>query len=135
MLSYYKDPKNTYFPSGHIDLRNCDKAETATEKGVETEFFTLRSAKRDFKFKADSAPSRKQWITALNKSIDRWKNEGDSVKILLPIKDIELVEETSVLEFADTIKLNFVDKEEHIFDDVWKPLPKFHRDLPLLIFN
>ncbi|KAI5790684.1 sterol 3-beta-glucosyltransferase [Peziza echinospora] len=117
VLSYYKDPKNTYFPSGHIDLRNCDKAETATEKGVETEFFTLRSAQRDFKFKADSAPSRKQWITALNKSIDRWKNEGDSVKILLPIKDIELVEETSVLEFADTIKLNFVDKEEHIFDD------------------
>ncbi|PGH18684.1 hypothetical protein AJ80_04432 [Polytolypa hystricis UAMH7299] len=111
VLSYYLDPSNLYFPSGHIDLRYSISANLAEQKGKDKDVkdFVITTDSRTYQLRADSAASAREWVKTLQKVIFRSHNEGDSVKISLPVGNVIDIEENPVLDFADTIKVRVVE--------------------------
>jgi len=120
VLSYYSDPSDLYFPSGNIDLRYGISANIADkDKGKDATHFTVITHQRKFHFKADSTPSAKEWVKALQKIIFRSHNDGDSVKISLPIENIMDVEDSQIIDFANTCKIRVIDNDEtYAIDEV-----------------
>ncbi|KAL3426134.1 udp-glucose:sterol glycosyltransferase [Phlyctema vagabunda] len=113
VLSYYADPSDLYFPSGNIDLRYGISANVVDkEKGKDASHFTVTTHQRKYNFKADSTPSAKEWVKALQKIIFRSHNDGDSVKISLPIENIIDIEDSQIIDFADTCKIRVIDNDE-----------------------
>ncbi|KAL6721088.1 Sterol 3-beta-glucosyltransferase [Lecanora helva] len=113
VLSYYSDPSDLYFPSGNIDLRYGISASQYKDKGADTKDFSVVTRQRVYHFKADSVVSAKEWVKTLQKVIFRSHNDGDSVKISLPIENVIDVEESPVMEkLADTIKIRVIDSDE-----------------------
>jgi sterol 3beta-glucosyltransferase len=114
VLSYYSDMSNQYFPNGTIDLRYGVAAAVSesTEKGKEGVFFTLTTSYRVYHFKADSAASAKEWVKTLQKVIFQAHNDGDSVKISLPVENVMDIEESQMVGFADTFRLRVIDNDE-----------------------
>lgn len=84
------------------------------ERGKEKEsaHFTVVTDKREYFFRADSATSAKEWVRNLQKVIFRSHNDGDSVKISLPIDNIVDIESNKALDFADTIRIKVIDNNE-----------------------
>lgn len=113
VLSYYTDPSDLYFPSGNIDLRYGISANIVDkDKGKDATHFTVVTHQRKFNFKADSIPSAKEWVKSLQKIIFRSHNDGDSVKISLPIENIIDIEDSQIIDFADTCKIRVIDNDE-----------------------
>ncbi|KAK8044077.1 glycosyltransferase family 28 domain-containing protein [Apiospora rasikravindrae] len=112
-LSYYHDASNLYYPHGQVDLRYGISAEI-TDKGKEGVNFSVTTNHRTYYFRADSASSAKEWVKSLQRVIFRSHNDGDTVKISLPIANIMDVEETNMdnLGFADTVKIRVIDNDE-----------------------
>lgn len=123
VLSYYNDPSELYFPSGNLDLRYGISAALSEprEKGKDATSFALTTHQRTYFFKADSASSAKEWVKTLQKVIFRSHNDGDSVKISVPIENVIDIEESPVLEFAETFKIRVIDSDEtYAIDEVYK---------------
>ncbi|KAJ5095611.1 hypothetical protein NUU61_004967 [Penicillium alfredii] len=113
VLSYYADSSNLYFPSGHVDLRYGISATLADPKGKgEAKDFQVTTDQRTYFFRAESATSAKEWVKALQKVIFRTHNEGDSVKVSFPIKNVIDLEESPMVDFAETFKIRVVDSGE-----------------------
>ncbi|KAI9654928.1 MAG: Sterol 3-beta-glucosyltransferase [Bathelium mastoideum] len=114
VLTYYSNPANQYFPSGHVDLRYGISAAVTEQKDKSKEClnFSVTTAERTYHFKADSASSAKEWVKQLNKVIFRSHNDGDSVKISMPTQNVIDIEENPILDFADTIKIRVIDNDE-----------------------
>ena len=114
VLSYYTDPSHLYFPSGNIDLRYGISAalSDSKEKGKDVCNFTVTTHARMYHFRADSHASAKEWVKTLQKVIFRSRNEGDSVKIALPLQNVVDIEESPVIDFADTFKIRVIDNDE-----------------------
>jgi sterol 3beta-glucosyltransferase len=118
VLSYYRDSTNLYFPHGQIDLSYGISA-NVTDKEKEGVHFTVVTRHRTYNFRADSAPSAKEWVKSLQRVIFRSHNDGDSVKISLPIDNIIDVEDSQMMEFADTCKIRVIDNDEtYAIDEV-----------------
>ncbi|KAI0864741.1 hypothetical protein F4860DRAFT_379547 [Xylaria cubensis] len=111
VLAYYRDASNLYFPHGQIDLRYAISA-NVTDNDQDAVHFSVVTHHRTYHFRADSAPSAKEWVKSLQRVIFRSHNEGDSVKISLPIANILDVEDSQMIEFADTCKLRVEDNDE-----------------------
>ncbi|KAL2268062.1 hypothetical protein VTJ83DRAFT_2908 [Remersonia thermophila] len=111
VLSYYRDPKDLYFPHGQIDLRYGISA-TITDKDKEGVNFAVATSHRTYYFRADSPQSAKEWVKSLQRVIFRSHNDGDSVKISLPIENVIDIEETNMLDFAETCKIRVIDNDE-----------------------
>ncbi|PFH58692.1 hypothetical protein XA68_13347 [Ophiocordyceps unilateralis] len=111
VLSYYRDPTNLYFPHGQIDLRFGISA-AIVDGDKEDLHFTVVTSHRTYNFRADSAPSAREWVKSLQRVIFRSHNDGDSVKISLPIDNVIDVEETQMMEFSDTCKIRVIDNDE-----------------------
>ena len=121
VLSYYTDQSDLYFPSGNIDLRYGISATIAEhkDKTKDAKDFSVVTNQRIYHFKADSATSAKEWVKTLQKVIFRSHNDGDSVKISLPIENIIDIEESPVIDFADTFKIRVIDSDEtYAIDEV-----------------
>ena len=121
VLSYYLNPSDLYFPSGNIDLRYGISASLAgtKDKSKDTKDFSVTTDHRTYHFRADSASSAKEWVKTLQKVIFRSHNDGDSVKISLPVANIIDIEESPVIDFAETFKLRVVDiVESYDIDEV-----------------
>lgn len=121
VLSYYADPSKPYFRSGNIDLRYGISASLADskEKGRDIKDFFVVTDQRQYHFRADSVASAKEWVKTLQKVIFRSHNDGDSVKVSLPIENIIDVEESPIIGFADTLKIRVVDSDEtYAIDEV-----------------
>lgn len=118
MLSYYADTTNVYFPYGQIDLRYAISV-NITDKDKEGLNFSVSTHHRTYHLRADSAPSAKEWVKAIQRVIFRSHNDGDSVKISLPIPNIIDIEDIHMLEFADTCKIRVLDNDEtFVLDEV-----------------
>ncbi|KAK1147405.1 Sterol 3-beta-glucosyltransferase [Aspergillus melleus] len=119
VLSFYADPSNFYFPSGHVDLRYGISASLVEQKdkGKETKDFQVTTDQRTYYFRADSQASAKEWVKSLQKVIFRTHNDGDSVKISFPIDNIIDIEESPMVEFAETFKIRVVDRETYAIDE------------------
>lgn len=111
-FSYYRDSSEPYFPLGVVDLRYAISADLNQDKAKNPGDFTVTTAARVYQYRADTALAAKEWVKQLQKIIFRSHNEGDSVKISLPIENILDVERTEVVDFAETIKLRVIDNEE-----------------------
>ena len=121
VLSYFRDPQNPYFPSGQIDLRYGISANVSDSKkdGVH---FTVTTHTRTYHFRADSPPSAQEWVKSLQRVIFRSHNDGDAVKISLPIENIIDIEEAQILGFAETCKLRVIDNDDtYAIDEVGCP--------------
>lgn len=129
MLSYYADPANTYFQSGNIDLQYAISASLADpkERGKDVKDFSVVTRQRVYRFRADSAASAKDWVKTLQKVIFQSHNDGDSVKISLPIENIVDIEESPVIEIAETLKIRVIDSDETyaIEEVLYPPFCKF----------
>ena len=114
VLSYYNDPSDRYFPAGNVDLRYGISASIteSKDKSKEALHFTVVTHHRTYYFKADSAASAKEWVKTLQKVIFRSHNDGDSVKISLPTENVIDIEESPVIDFAETFRIRVVDSEE-----------------------
>lgn len=118
MLAYYRDPSNLYFPHGQIDLSYAISA-SIDEKEKDGLSFSVVTHHRTYHLKADSAPSAKEWVKGLQRVIFRSHNDGDSVKISLPIDNIIDIEDSQMIEFADTCKIRVIDNDEtYAIDEV-----------------
>ncbi|KAJ4340032.1 Sterol 3-beta-glucosyltransferase [Ascochyta clinopodiicola] len=114
VLSYYTNPAELYFPRNRINLQYAISAEIleAKKKNEEETTFTVTTDERTFQFKADSAASAKEWVRSIQKVIFRTHNEGNSVKISLPIQNVLEIEESAILDFANTVKVRVIDNDE-----------------------
>lgn len=118
VLSYYRDSQDLYFPQGQIDLRYGISA-TITDKDKEGVNFAVSTDNRTYYFRADSPQSAEEWVKGLQRVIFRSHNDGDSVKISLPIENVIDVEEAQMLDFADTCKIRVIDNDEtYAIDEV-----------------
>jgi sterol 3beta-glucosyltransferase len=118
ILSYYRDPQDLYFPQGQIDLRYGVSA-TITDKDKEGINFAVSTDKRTYYFRADSPHSAKEWVKTLQRIIFTSHNEGNSVKISLPIQNVIDIEEANMLDFAETCKIRVIDNDEtYAIDEV-----------------
>ncbi|PTB37584.1 Sterol 3-beta-glucosyltransferase [Trichoderma asperellum] len=111
VLSYYQDSTNLYFPHGHIDLSFGISA-SITDRDKEGVHFSVVTSHRTYNFRAESAPSAKEWVKSLQRVIFRSHNDGDSVKISIPINDVIDVEDSQMMEFSDTCKIRVMDSDE-----------------------
>lgn len=114
VLSYYTNPAELYFPRNRINLQYAISAEIleTKKKNEEETTFTVTTDERTYQFKADSAASAKEWVRSIQKVIFRTHNEGNSVKISLPIQNILEIEESAILDFANTVKVRVIDNDE-----------------------
>ena len=128
MLAYYGNSSDLYFPSGQIDLRYGISA-AITDKDKDGVHFSVVTHHRTYHFRADSAQSAKEWVKSLQRVIFRSHNEGDSVKISLPIENVVDIEESQMVELADTCKIRVIDNDEtYAVDEVsCLATSKFHR--------
>lgn len=116
VLTYYKDASHLYFPHGSIDLRFAITASLAPEKtksSNDTALFTITTESRTYYFKADSTTSAKEWVKQLQRVIFRSHNDGDSVKISLPLRNVIDVAPAPFVDGADnTLQVCTVDSED-----------------------
>lgn len=118
VLAYYRESTNLYFPSGQIDLRYGISA-AVLDKDKDGLHFSVVTHHRTYNFRADSNPSAKEWVKSLQRVIFRSHNEGDSVKISLPINNVIDIEESQMVECADTCKIRVIDNDEtYAIDEV-----------------
>jgi sterol 3beta-glucosyltransferase len=122
VLAYYLNPEEVYFPRHRIDLRFAKSAEVleGKDKKKEDAVFTVTTDGRIYQFKADSAASAKEWVRSIQKVIFRTHNDGNTVKISLPIKNVIEVEESAILDFTGTtLKVRVIDNDEtYAIDEV-----------------
>jgi sterol 3beta-glucosyltransferase len=94
------------------------------DKGKDETVFIVTTDERTYQFKADSAVSAKEWVRSIQKVIFRTHNEGNSVKISLPIQNVLEIEDSTILDFAETFKVRVIDNDETYAIDEVRPLPK-----------
>lgn len=115
VLTYYKDASHLYFPHGSIDLRFAITASLALEKGKPSDdstLFTITTDSRTYYFKADSSTSAREWVKQLQRVIFRSHNDGDSVKISLPLRNVIDVAPAPFVDGANTVSVSTVDNAE-----------------------
>ncbi|KAF2477933.1 sterol 3-beta-glucosyltransferase [Lindgomyces ingoldianus] len=114
VLAYYTNPADLYFPRNRVNLQYAISAETleTKDKSKDETIFVVTTDERTYQFKADSVASAKEWVRSIQKVIFRTHNEGNSVKISLPIQNVLEIEESTILDFADTVKVRVIDNDE-----------------------
>ncbi|EKG17790.1 hypothetical protein MPH_04969 [Macrophomina phaseolina MS6] len=114
VLAYYSDPTDLYFPRARINLRYAISANVTEpkDKTRDATDFTVTTNQRTYVFRADSAASAKEWVKLLQKVIFKSHNDGDSVKISIPLENIMEIEDNPVLDYAETIKIGVVDNDD-----------------------
>ncbi|KKA26004.1 hypothetical protein TD95_002722 [Thielaviopsis punctulata] len=110
-LTYHETPTDLYFQSGLIDLSYGISA-MITDKDKDGTHFNVVTHDRTFHFKADSPASARDWVHSLQRVIFQSHNNGDSVKISLPIENVIDVEDTQMLDFAETVKIRVIDNDD-----------------------
>lgn len=123
VLAYYTNPAELYFPRNRINLQYAISAEIleSKDKSKDETVFVVTTDERQYQFKADSAASAKEWVRSIQKVIFRTHNEGNSVKISLPIQNVIEIEESTILDFADTFKVRVIDNDETFAIDEVRP--------------
>lgn len=115
-LSFYHSAKELYFPLGAIDLRFAFQADLVPETPggdkYNSTLFSLVTEQRTHTFKADNPVSAQLWVKSLQRAIFLSRNEGDQVKIKIPVENIVDLEESNLQEFGVALKVRAIDSEE-----------------------
>ncbi|GAA5892114.1 hypothetical protein JCM8208_001437 [Rhodotorula glutinis] len=117
VFSWFPSSTDPYFPDGHIDLHYAISVEPSQ---FHKHHFKVATSDKKWHFSADSEASRDEWVKTLKKGVFRCQNEGESVKIAIPLETIVDVEKSSSLEFAETIRVRVYDADEgYSIDEYW----------------
>ncbi|BGP13097.1 hypothetical protein JCM10213_000900 [Rhodosporidiobolus nylandii] len=117
VLSWFPSSTDPYFPDGHIDLHYCISVEPSTHN---PHHFKVATSDKRWHFSADSEASRDEWVKTIKKVVFRCQNEGESVKIAVPLETVVDVEKSNGLEFAETIRVRVYDADEgYDIDEYW----------------
>lgn len=92
VLSWYENERDPYFPQGHIDLRHAFNCDPSVESSTQ---FTVGTSQRKFIFNVDSESNRDDWVKIVRKALFRSHNEGESVRISIPLETIVDLDTTS----------------------------------------
>jgi sterol 3beta-glucosyltransferase len=106
------DPQDPYFPKGNISLQyasSCDSVGGAR--------FKLRTTERNYTFTADNEANAEEWIRVINKVIFKRQQEGETVRLIIPLEAVIDVELGPSLEFAETIEVKVVDSDDSMSID------------------
>lgn len=112
LIAYYNSSTELYFPVGTIDLRYAIKAELVSDNHKPSNAFSLVTETKTYTFQAESAAVAHDWVQRLQKEIFRSRNEGDQVKIKIPITNIIDLEESVMFDIVDTINIKAIDSDE-----------------------
>lgn len=82
--------------------------------------FKVSTAEKKWHFSADSEASRDEWVKTIKKAIFRAQNEGESVRIAIPLETVIDIEKSAHLDFAETIRIRVADPDEgYSVEDYW----------------
>lgn len=112
VLTYFSDPAHLYFPRGNIDLRYGISALLFPDSNPESTDFCVTTDHRSYYFRAESSANAKEWVRTIQKTIFRSHNDSDSVKITLPLDDVIDIEDSPVVDFAETIKVRMIENDD-----------------------
>ncbi|CAG8508141.1 21094_t:CDS:10 [Dentiscutata erythropus] len=115
VLVYYYDQLDQYCPLEIIDLKYAIKVE-ADKKDPNKNKFKIVTPKRTYHFQADTIASMEEWVTQLQRSMVRANNDGDHVKIVIPIESITEIDNQLTSSFQDAIQIKTIDQDES-FDE------------------
>ncbi|EPQ28877.1 uncharacterized protein PFL1_03679 [Pseudozyma flocculosa PF-1] len=107
LLSWFDSARDPYFPQGFIDLRRVSAVE-ASSKHLDR--FKVTTPYRRFTFQVESEASRNAWITALRKEVFKAHNEGESVKISIPLETVIDVDTTLSVDQTEMVCIKVVDE-------------------------
>ncbi|GAA6009840.1 hypothetical protein JCM11491_000834 [Sporobolomyces phaffii] len=117
ILSWFPSSTDPYFPDGHVDLHYCIAVEPSS---YNRHHFKVTTNHKRWHFSADSEASRDEWVKTIKKVVFRCQNEGESVKIAIPLETVIDIERSQSLEFAETIRLRVYDADEgYSIDEYW----------------
>lgn len=109
VLTYFTTPSDKYFPQGHIDLRYGMSATLTDAEDKNCKDFSVTTDHRTYYFRADTHLSALEWVKTIQKTIFRSHTDGDSVKISLPLENVMEIEESPVVDIAETLKIRVVE--------------------------
>lgn len=107
VLSWFESTTDPYFPQGNVSLQYASSCEPVDETR-----FKLRTAERSYSFAADTPANRDDWVKAIRKVMFKVQNEGETIKLVLPLETIDDVERRDTMDFAETIELKILDFED-----------------------
>jgi len=107
-LSYYTDKSQPYFPRNTIDLTSATSVQLSPTTAAQAQSydFSITTEHETFHLKVEKEEEAKQWIQQIDNAIIRSRNDSDSIKYLIPIKNIIGVEEEQILEGTTTLQIN-----------------------------
>ncbi|CAG8582655.1 10161_t:CDS:10, partial [Acaulospora colombiana] len=108
VLMYYEDPMDSYCPAEIIDLKYALRVEKSKNKNG----FKIIVPNQTYRFSADTEQSMNEWVAHLERSIVRANNDGDSVKIVIPIESIQAIVNNLSMNLPNTIQINTQDSDE-----------------------
>ncbi|ODV58064.1 sterol 3-beta-glucosyltransferase, partial [Ascoidea rubescens DSM 1968] len=116
-FSTFNNSSDLYFPLLTIDLRYAIRVEIIPNApNIEDDqkpcWFRIFTETKTYKFKADNLYSARQWVAALKKQIFTARNKGDIVTVKLPISNLIDLEETSIFEDSETIRLKVLENSK-----------------------
>ncbi len=123
-LSWFDSDRDPYFPQGHIDLRKVSAIEPSQNH---KDRFKLNTPARKFTFLAEDEASRDAWVSALQKETFRAQNQGESVRISIPLETIMNHETTLSVDGTEMVCISVVDEagdfsvDEYYFLHLSKP--------------
>ncbi|GAK65413.1 glycosyltransferase family 1 protein [Moesziomyces antarcticus] len=123
-LSWFDSDRDPYFPQGHIDLRKVSAIEPSQNH---KDRFKLNTPARKFTFLAEDEASRNAWVSALQKETFRAQNQGESVRISIPLETIMNHETTLSVDGTEMVCISVVDEagdfsvDEYYFLHLSKP--------------
>jgi sterol 3beta-glucosyltransferase len=121
-VRFYDDASQIYTPKGSIDLRFSISAmldPDSKKPKEEVQHIRLVTRSREYWLRADSPQEARDWVRQFQRMIFKCHNDGESVKIIIPIKHVVDLEETQFLDVSDTVKIKVSDQDEtYAVDDV-----------------
>lgn len=123
-LSWFDSDRDPYFPQGHIDLRKVSAVEPSQNH---KDRFKVTTPARRFTFLTEDEHSRDAWVAALQKETFRAQNQGESVRISIPIETVMNVETTLSVDGTEMVCISVVDEagdfsvDEYYFLHLSKP--------------
>ncbi len=123
-LSWFDSDRDPYFPQGHIDLRKVSAIEPSNNH---KDRFKVTTPARRFTFLTEDETSRDAWVSALQKETFRTQNQGESVRISIPLETVMSVEPTLSVDGTEMVCITVVDEagdfsvDEYYFLHLTKP--------------
>ncbi|SPO27170.1 probable UDP-glucose:sterol glucosyltransferase [Ustilago trichophora] len=106
-LSWFDSNRDPYFPQGHIDLRKVSAIEPSQNH---KQRFKVTTPARRFTFLTEEEQSRDAWVAALQKETFRAQNQGESVRISIPLETVMNVETTLSVDGTEMVCITVVDE-------------------------